>query len=73
MFSGALPKVAHTRLANFLICKGDKALIRNIHKHIQTCWGKDVLKTICEAKNLTMAQNKITSNTENGSIMAVFE
>jgi hypothetical protein len=53
--------------------KGDKTSTGNMSKHVQSCWGENVMKTICSAKNLAVACNEITEYTDKGSITASFE
>ena len=48
--------------------KGDKVSTGNMCKHVQSCWGEDVMKTICGAKDLMMAWKGAANYTENGSI-----
>lgn len=35
--------------------KGNKALTRNMRKHVWSCWGNDVMKNIFDAKDLAAA------------------
>jgi hypothetical protein len=53
--------------------KGDKTSTGNIRKHVRSCWGENVMKTICGAKDLAAARNGITEYTDKGSITASFE
>ncbi|KAH7926229.1 hypothetical protein BV22DRAFT_986403, partial [Leucogyrophana mollusca] len=46
----------------------------NMRKHVRTCWGEDVLNTVDEAKNATVARDTIiTALLETGTITAAFE
>jgi hypothetical protein len=53
--------------------KGDKTSTGNMRKHVRLCWGENVMKTICSAKDLAAARNGITEYTDKGSITASFE
>ena len=53
--------------------KGNKALTRNMRKHVWSCWGNDVMKNIFDAKDLAAAWDGISNYTEKGSIMIAFK
>ncbi|KIK75677.1 hypothetical protein PAXRUDRAFT_172069 [Paxillus rubicundulus Ve08.2h10] len=52
---------------------GDKGSTGNMWKHVRSCWGEDVLKTMSEAKDLEMAHDRVKKCTENGSVAVAFE
>ena len=64
MSSGCTHKVC------WFLNKGDKALTRNMCKHVWLCWGKIVMNSICGAKNLAVAWHEITEYTNKESIIA---
>jgi len=45
----------------------------NMRKHVKSCWGKDVLNMILDAKNLEAAWVGVNAHTGNGSIAVAFE
>ena len=51
----------------------DKVSTGNMRKHVRSCWGEDILKTICKAKTLTAACNGVKNYTDKGSITATFK
>ncbi|KAG2040732.1 hypothetical protein BDR03DRAFT_857696, partial [Suillus americanus] len=54
--------------------KGNAPLTGNMRKHVQSCWGEEVLQAADEAKDANEVQKKIMGSIlQNGSIMASFE
>ena len=69
---GCLAKGCKHKVGQYLDIS-DKVSTGNMHKHVRSCWEEDILKTICKAKNLTVACNGVKNYTNKGSITATFK
>ncbi|KIM50503.1 hypothetical protein SCLCIDRAFT_145314, partial [Scleroderma citrinum Foug A] len=52
---------------------GNKASTSNMRKHIKSCWGDDVLTTVCQAAKLDVACDVVKDCTVNRSITKAFK